>query len=72
MAPNIAYLFHSVMQLGVYRISGVAPEHIRKKRLSKFGAEKATGRGGDEGRGWFSEATLLVIGCLAWYISSKR
>src|SRR5215470_19087884 len=28
MAPTIAYLFHSVMQLGAYRSSRVAPEHI--------------------------------------------
>jgi len=48
MAPNIAYLFNSVTQLGAYRISRVAPEHIRKNRFSRFGEEKATCCGGDE------------------------
>src|SRR6266446_2866437 len=64
-APTIAYLFHSVRQLGAYRISRVAPEHIRKNRFSRFGEAKAMCRGGDEGRGVRSEATLLVMGCLA-------
>src|SRR5712691_1671634 len=72
MAPNIAYLFNSVMQLGAYRISRVAPEHIRKNRFSRFGEEKATCRGGDDGRGVRSEATLLVMGCLALDSISKR
>jgi hypothetical protein len=64
MAPNIAYLFHSVMQLGAYRISRVAPEHIRKNRFRRFGEGKAMGRGGDDGGRVRSEAALLVIGCL--------
>jgi len=63
-APNIAYLFNSVRQLGAYRSSGVAPEHIRKNRFRRFGAEP-TGRDGDDGRGVRSEAILLVIGYLA-------
>ena len=65
MPPNIAYLFHSVMQLGAYRISRVAPEHIRKNRFRRLGEAKATCRGGDDGWRVRSEATLLVIGCLA-------
>src|SRR5947199_5491163 len=48
MAPTIAYLFHSVRQLGAYRSSRVAPEHIRKNRFSRFGEAKATYRGGDD------------------------
>jgi len=48
MAPNIAYLFNSVMQLGAYRSAGVAPEHIRKNRFRRFGGKKARGRGGDD------------------------
>jgi hypothetical protein len=71
-APNIEYLFNSVMQLGAYRSSRVAPEHIRKNRFRRFGEEKATGRDGDDGWGVRSEATLLVMGCLAWYAMSKR
>src|SRR5712691_5273632 len=72
IAPNIAYLFHSVRQLGAYRISRVAPEHIRKNRFSRFGEAKAMCRGGDEGRGVRSEATLLVMGCLAWSSIAQR
>src|SRR5438552_369305 len=72
MAPTIAYLFHSVRQLGAYRSSRVAPEHIRKNRFRRFGEAKATYRGGDDGRGVRSEATLLVMGCLAWDSSTKR
>jgi hypothetical protein len=71
-APNIAYLFNSVRQLGAYRSSGMAPEHIRKNRFRRFGAEPETGRDGDDGRGRRSEATLLVIGYLAWHAISKR
>jgi hypothetical protein len=72
MAPNIAYLFNSVMQLGAYRSAGVAPEHIRKNRFRRFGGEKTMGRGGDDRRVMRSESTLLVIGCLVLYTISKR
>jgi hypothetical protein len=48
MAPNIAYLFNSVMQPGAYRSSRVAPEHIRKNRFRRFGEEQATCRGSDD------------------------
>ena len=71
-APTIEYLFHSVRQLGADRISRVAPEHIRKNRFSRFGEEKAMCRGGDEGRGVRSEATLLVMGCLALDAIAQR
>src|SRR4029450_13574031 len=54
-APNIAYLFNSVRQLGAYRSSGVAPEHIRKNRFRRFGAELESCRDGDDGRGTRSE-----------------
>jgi len=50
----------------------VAPEHIRKNRFSRFGAEKAPSRGGDDRRGVRSEATLLVMGCLALSQVFKR
>jgi hypothetical protein len=72
MAPNIEYLFNSVMQLGAYRSSRVAPEHIRKNRFRRFGEEKVTYRDRDDRRGVRSEATLLVMGCLAWYSISMR
>jgi len=72
MAPTIEYLFNSVRQLGAYRISRVAPEHIRKKRFRRFGEETATCRGGDDGWGVRSEATRLVMGCLALSSISKR
>jgi hypothetical protein len=48
MAPNIAYLFNSVRQLGAYRSSRVAPEHIRKNRFRRFGEAKAPGCGDAE------------------------
>jgi hypothetical protein len=72
MAPNIAYLFNSVVQLGLYRSAGVAPEHIRKNRLRRVGEERATDRDSDDGRRMRSEATLLVIGYLALYAISKK
>jgi len=50
----------------------VAPEHIRKNRFRRFGEEKAPCRGGDDGRGVRSEATLLVMGCLALYQIFQR
>src|SRR5215475_12247839 len=71
-APNIEYLFNSVRQPGAYRSSRVAPEHIRKNRFRRFGEENATCRGGDNGRGVCSEATLLVMGYLVWYSLFKR
>src|SRR5215510_7973719 len=72
MAPNIAYMFNSVRQLGAYRISRVAPEHSRKNRFSRFSAEKVPSRGNDDGREVRSEATRLVMGCLALSQMFKR